>query len=158
MDAIKEFLQNPDVIRWSGIAAASILFVLSAIHAYWALGGKRGIRAAIPEVNGRPAFSVTTLAAFAVMFLLLLAGAIMLGSVGLYGDVEPEFLYNWTPWILFVMFLIRSVGDFQLAGIFKKVRYTYFAWWDNFVIIPTCLLIAALCLIVGMGQNAAVNG
>lgn len=157
MDTLKQLLENPDVVRGAGIVVSALLFVISAIHGYWTLGGRRGVRAAIPELDGRPVFRVTTLGTFTVMFLLLLAGVILLGSVGIYGDVEPEFLYSWTPWTLFVVFFIRAVGDFRYAGIFKKVRYTYFAWWDTFVYIPLCLLIAALCLVVALGQNAVVS-
>ena len=158
MDALKEFLENPDVVRWASIASATLLFIISAIHGYWTLGGRRGVKAAIPELNGRPVFMVTTLGTFTVMFLLLLAGVILLGSVGFYGDVEPKFLYSWTPWILTVVFAIRAIGDFRYAGIFKKVRYTYFAWWDNFIYIPLCLLIAALCLVVALGRTAVISG
>jgi hypothetical protein len=51
------------------IVASSLAFVLSllgAIHVFWALGGRLGFVSAIPEVDGKRAFTPTRAATFAV--------------------------------------------------------------------------------------------
>jgi hypothetical protein len=67
------------VIAGIGIAVVLVLLLLSALHLYWLLGGKRGYGAAVPERGGHPTFRPST-AATAAVAVALLAGAGVVGS------------------------------------------------------------------------------
>ena len=84
------------------------------------------------------------------LLLGFLAGFVMLGRIGLFSNLQPEFVYRWLPWISFVVFLLRSVGDFKYSGLFKKVKFTTFAFWDNWLVIPLCAINSMASLIVAM--------
>ena len=51
---------------------------LAAIHVYWALGGRQGADAAIPEVEGKPLFQPGPAVTLVVAGLLTLASAMVL--------------------------------------------------------------------------------
>ncbi len=122
-----------------GLSIAIILFVLSALHVFWAAGGQWGSRVAVPEVGGRPAFEPSTGATLAVAAALLLAALVVLGRVGLGSAPLPRWLFAWGTWGLAVLFLARAVGDFNRCGFFKRIRGTAFARWDTRLFSPLCL-------------------
>jgi hypothetical protein len=45
-------------------------------------------------------------------------------------------------WGLSILFFLRAVGDFNMVGLFKKIKNTEFAKYDTWVYIPMCLLIS----------------
>ena len=46
------------------------------------------------------------------------------------------------------LFVLRSIGDFKYAGLFKKIKNTEFAKMDTKFFTPLCLLITALGIII----------
>ncbi|MGH7684711.1 MAG: DUF3995 domain-containing protein, partial [Vulcanimicrobiaceae bacterium] len=54
------------------IVMAATFGSLALLHVFWALGGQRGTSAAIPEVNGRPAFVPSPVLTLVVAALLAL--------------------------------------------------------------------------------------
>jgi hypothetical protein len=42
-----------------------------------------------------------------------------------------------------LLFALRTVGDFRLAGVFKQVLGTRFARWDDLLFTPLCFLLSA---------------
>ncbi len=48
-----------------------------------------------------------------------------------------------------------SVGSWrlQVVGLFKRMRGTAFAWWDTWLFVPLCLLIAPGCLVVALSER-----
>lgn len=42
-------------------------------------------------------------------------------------------------WFLSIVFLIRSIGDFNMLGIFKKIKQTEFSEFDTKYFIPLTL-------------------
>jgi len=56
-------------------------------------------------------------------------------------------------WTLVTVFLGRVVGDFKWFGLFKRMRGTAFAWWDTWLFVPLCLLLALGCLVAALSQR-----
>ncbi len=127
----------------TALALASVLAFLSALHLYWALGGRWGWGAAIPQVDGRPAFTPSRLATLLVALGLAAAAVLPLARTGALPFPVPQWLSQWSAVLLALIFFIRAVGDFRLVGFFKRVRGTPFAIWDTRLFSPLCLLLAA---------------
>lgn len=119
-----------------------ILFsFLSGLHFYWAAGGKRWLKAAIPEIKGKPTIHPGPLATIAVAIGLLGFGALafFLGFAPA-DSILPGFIY--AGWIATAIFLIRAIGDFRYVGLFKTYRESGFARQDTRIYSPLCLFIA----------------
>ncbi|TVX88061.1 DUF3995 domain-containing protein [Paenibacillus agilis] len=125
-----------------------ILFLLSGIHLYWVVGGRRGFLAAIPSDGSEIKFRPTKMATGVVAGALTLAGLFVLelGEV-MEGLIFPDWLFLYGGWILSGVFILRAVGDFRWIGFFKKQKGTLFAKWDTLLYSPLCLFIG-ICLII----------
>lgn len=120
--------------------------LLGALHVFWALGGRLGFGAAVPEVDGQRAFTPTPAAIFAVALALFVACGLVLGRAGVFGSLAPAALFKWPVLVMGVVFLARAVGEFRLVGLFKRVRGTSFARWDTWLFSPLCLGISLAAL------------
>ncbi|MBK9087744.1 MAG: DUF3995 domain-containing protein [Holophagales bacterium] len=127
----------------TAFALASVLAFLSGLHIYWAFGGRWGWGAAIPQVDGRPAFTPSRPATLVVALGLAAAAVLPLVRTGAFPFPVPPWLSQWSAVFLAFIFFIRAVGDFRLVGFFKRVRGTPFAIWDTRLFSPLCLLLAA---------------
>ena len=126
------------------IAALPILLVatfagLSGLHWYWACGGSWGRDAAVPERNGRAAFTPSRFAT-ALVAIGLAACAVLVAALAgwLSLPLGPGFL-NRLDFAVALLFLARTIGDFRLVGWFKRVRGTRFATFDSLFYSPLCL-------------------
>ena len=127
----------------TAFALASVLAFLSGLHVYWALGGRWGWGAAIPQVDGPPAFTPSRFATLVVALGLAAAAVLPLVRAGALPIPVPPRLSQWSAVLLAFIFLIRAVGDFRLVGFFKRVRGTPFAIWDTRLFSPLCISLAA---------------
>jgi hypothetical protein len=127
----------------TALALASVLAFLAGLHIYWALGGRWGWGVAIPQVDGRPAFTPSRAATVLVAFGLTVAVAVPLVRAGWFPLPVSPWLSQSAAALLSLVFLLRAVGDFRLVGFFKRVRGTAFAVWDTRLFSPLCLLLAA---------------
>lgn len=135
------------VVDVAGVGAAVLLGALSALHLYWAAGGRAGASAAVPAADGRPLLSPSTRATLAVACLLALSAVILLGGVA-----------RWTPSVLFrigaggigAVLLARAVGERRYVGFFKRVRGTTFARRDTWLYSPLCLVLAGAAVLVAV--------
>jgi len=112
---------------------AAIFVFLGLLHFYWALGraGGTGNSAAIPEIDGVPAFKPSKAATAAVGLLLLATAAIVL--------LQVRLLISGAAAVL----VLRAIGDFRLVGFFKRVRDSRFARLDTLLYSPLCLALGA---------------
>jgi len=134
-----------------GCVVATVLGLLSALHVYWALGGRGSFAAAIPEVSGRPALTPSPLATLGVALALLLAALIVATRAGLWNAPPlPAPLVRWGTWTLAAVFLARAIGDFRLFGFAKRVRGTRFARWDTRLYSPLCAALGLAMLWIAM--------
>jgi hypothetical protein len=128
------------------LVVALVLALLGGLHVFWALGGRWGKQAAIPEAGGRPALRPSALMTFGVAAALFIAALLVLARVGLVATALAPSLFVWPTLLLGVAFIARAVGEFRLVGFFKRVRGTTFARWDSFVFSPLCLVLGSSIL------------
>jgi hypothetical protein len=122
-----------------------VLLGLSALHVYWAAGGRRGTDAVIPTVEGRRALNPSPLATIGIAVALAVAGAVTIGSTGALSAVVPAWLIRSGLVVLSLVFGLRAVGDFRLIGLTKRVKGTRFARLDTQLFSPLCVGLAAAC-------------
>jgi hypothetical protein len=120
------------------VAVAGLFVCLGLIHLYWGLGGRIAVAAAIPEINGKPAFTPSRTATFLVAvglfgagYVISVAGHIVASPIGPFSRLMA--------FALSALFLARAVGDFRLVGFFKRVRTSRFAKMDTVFYSPLCL-------------------
>jgi hypothetical protein len=111
---------------------------LSAIHVYWAMGGRCGAADAIPEVDGKPLFRPGA-------FLAIAAGLVLQRS-GLVPAFGPKLVRRAGIWVVAVTLVVRAGGDFNYIGFFKR-RGTRFAHLDTRLYSPLAL---------GLGVGTAI--
>ena len=136
-----------------GILTTAVLFALSLLHVYWAVGGGWGTEVTIPRQDGKPLFEPPPAGTLLVAVLLLSAGLVLLARLGLWGRTLPRWPFVAGTWTLVVVFAARVVGDFKWFGVFKQMSGTAFAWWDTWLYVPVCFLLAVGCLIVALGDR-----
>ncbi len=107
---------------------ALVFTLLGAVHVFWALGGRLGFVSAIPEVDGRRAFTPAPAATFAVALALFVASALVLGRAGLFSSIAPAALFKWPVLVMAVVFLVRS---FNLSTRTREIEAVEGPWTDD---------------------------
>ncbi len=130
----------------------AILVGLSALHVFWAAGGRAGGGVAIPRRGGEALFTPSPLAMLAVAAALLAAAAVVAAAVGWLTQRATRAGRVLTA-ILAAVFLLRAIGDFRYAGFFKSMGDEPFRSWDTWVFSPLCLWIAVAALVVARGRE-----
>ena len=126
------------------VAVTGVIFLfLSALHIYWACGGRWGSQVAVPYKGDRPLFTPSVRATVIVALLLLMAAMILLLRVNVPANGTLEFITRCGAWVLTAVFVLRATGDFHWIGFFKTVHATGFARLDTWLYSPLCLLLAA---------------
>ncbi len=136
--------------RIVGILAAAVLAGLGALHCYWAAGGRWATEVTIPRRGAEPLFTPGPAATLLVALLLFAAALVLLGRLGICGRWLPRWMFVVGTWTLVVVFSGRVVGDAHWFGLFKRVTGTPFAWWDTWLYVPLCALLALAALLVGL--------
>jgi hypothetical protein len=133
-----------------GIATAAVLFSLSMLHVYWALGRIRASAAVIPLHEGKPLFTPTRATTLLVALALLVCTLLILGSLGIVRYGLPDWPFRIGVGGVAAAFLLRAIGDFRYLGLFKTVRDTAFARNDTWFYSPLCVVIAITCVMLGV--------
>lgn len=129
----------------------SIFTILGLIHINWALGGKRGLEAALPvDANGERTMNPRKVDSAVVGIGLLVFGTFYLLQSGLVSAGLPEQVWQYGNWIVPIIFVLRAVGDFKYLGFFKKVKNTKFAKWDTLLFSPLCAAIGMMAMTILM--------
>jgi hypothetical protein len=118
---------------------ALVFLVIAGFHYYWALGGRYGFSAALPEIehSGRKAFIPGKLATAVVATLFLGVALLFAGLLPV-----PAVAYHYGFWAVAGITLLRACGDFNYVGFFKKKSHTIFARYDSRYFSPLCLYLA----------------
>ena len=122
----------------------AILLIISAIHIYWAFGGRWGMMSVLPERNGTKAFQPGPFATLGVALIFGLMGLFYLYKIGRFpvaDSVIPGWLSQYGLWVLASIFLLRTIGDFRYVGFSKRVKNSRFARLDTVFYSPLCLLL-----------------
>ena len=122
-----------------------VFFALCGLHAYWSVGGRRGLDGVVPTVEGRRMLNPSRLASLCVAAALAVAGMVTLGATGAFQSFVAESWIRGALILLSVVFAARAVGDFRMIGITKRVRGTRFAKLDTLLFIPLCTVLALGC-------------
>jgi len=110
-----------------------ILILSALLHFYWALGGKFGLNYALPtDAKGNRLLNPSTFMTYVVGFVLL--GFAYVAYRLYVGDESTVIVY--AGYGISLLFFLRTVGDFNHVGLFKKVKNTEFAKYDTWVYIP----------------------
>ncbi|WP_025026945.1 DUF3995 domain-containing protein [Caldalkalibacillus mannanilyticus] len=131
---------------------ALVLFLISFIHIYWAIGGRWGSRAAIPttDTGERPAFTPKIWETLTVAALVFIIACTLLIQAGTVSFIHPNFYSKWMCLIAGIIFLLRAIGDFNYMGFFKKIKGSTFAKNDTFLYNPLCVLLGIVYLMISL--------
>lgn len=132
------------------IIASCTLFAISLWHIYWTFGGKRGLKAVLPEHNGSRTLSPGILATFLVALLVALAALLLLMRAKLIPTFMPTIMLNVGIWVCAVVFAVRVIGEFNYLGVFKKKRHTLFYKMDTYLYVPLCLFLSLVFVLVAI--------
>jgi Protein of unknown function (DUF3995) len=125
------------------ILIATIFFLLSTIHFYWAMGGVWGMAVAVPtKSKGEKMISPSVMACVVVAVGLLLMSLLQLRNILSFLSVIDVRVFRYGNFVIAFIFLARAIGDFKYAGFFKKVIDTPFAKNDSKVYSPLCLFLS----------------
>ena len=132
-----------------GILLFTIFLLLSLLHFSWAMGSIWGFEVTIPKKeNGDWAMNPSKKDSFIVGLGLLLFAVFYLVKIQLLFIPIPEWAMSIASWLIPIIFLLRSVGDFKYVGFFKKITSTDFAKKDSKIYSPLCLILALIGFIV----------
>jgi len=128
-----------------------IFSVLSAIHIYWAAGGKKWVDAAIPEKFKSKFFDVMNLNRVKIATIIVAIGLLVFALITHSNYFNNFLASNWTKTltrIIGAIFLLRAIGDFNVVGLFKKKSESDFAKSDNKIYIPLCLYLGISSILI----------
>jgi hypothetical protein len=136
------------MIRILGILLAVIFVILSLFHLYWAADGRFGGTAAIPTVGGKALLHPSPFGTILVAAALFAAMLVVVGRLKMWGAFIPSWVFYSGTWVISLLFLLRTIGDFRYVGFFKSVTDTNFAHWDTILFSPLCLFIALAAFLI----------
>ena len=129
-------------MAYLAVFQSAIFLALATLHAYWALGSRAGLAAALPaHADGQVVFQPSPGMVWLVAAVLLLLAA--LNAAHLLPGLLPPKLHLLATGAVAAGLLLRTVGDFRYVGLTKRVRTTLFARFDTRYYTPFCLLLAA---------------
>jgi hypothetical protein len=122
-------------------SVGTVLAAIAALHVYWGVVGVAERSAALPEVNGKPVFTPSRVACFAVASALAIASALVLWCGHVLRAPIPSRLVTVGTVGVGTVLLLRAIGDFRLVGFFKRVRGSPFSAWDTALFSPLSALL-----------------
>jgi len=121
------------------IVVASILSFTALLHFYWAFGGLYGIYSAGPKLEGKKEFIPPK---FVIFIVACLIAALAVLAILLQVSTLPfKGMLSYIGYLVSLVFIIRSIGDFKYVGFFKKMYNSDFAKKDTLYFSPLCLML-----------------
>ncbi|MBK9566075.1 MAG: DUF3995 domain-containing protein [Saprospiraceae bacterium] len=135
------------------IAALILIIIftfLSGMHIYWAFGGRWASEGVFPTFENQsnavmPGMIPTLIVAVGLLFFGLM---VLMHITDVTLPFGHEIIYKYGLRVIAVIFIIRSIGEFQYVGLFKKIKHTKFGLKDTQIYTPLCLTIGILALIL----------
>ena len=119
------------------------------MHFLWVIRGHEyNLEYIVPYVDNKPLFVPTRIGAAFVSVLLLGASFLLYLTTNNVLNYIPERVYDMALGVLCFVMLLRSIGDFRLAGLFKKVKDSKFSEWDTKLYTPLCVYLFISCLYI----------
>ncbi len=133
--------------RFISIILSFIFLLLSIIHAYWSLGGRKGKDIAIPTKNNNTKiFSPGILSTLIVALGLFGFAVFILIKIKFLNIPIPHLINKYGLWIIATIFFLRAIGNFKYVGFFKKVKHTKFGRYDTKYYSPLSLVISIMAI------------
>lgn len=130
------------MIHYITIITIIILVIIGVLHYYWALGGEFGLDKALPTDNeGKRLLNPSRPLTFLVGLIML--GFVVIAYLLHNNSTNHQKYITYVGWVLSMIFLLRAIGDFNMVGIFKKIKETEFAKYDTRYIVPLCLFLGS---------------
>ncbi|MDY8136127.1 DUF3995 domain-containing protein [Aquimarina sp. 2201CG5-10] len=131
------------------ILLSLILIVLGIIHFNWVIGGTFGFEASMPtKESGERALNPKNIDSAIVGTGLMTFGFFYLFQSGIINYNLPEWILKYGGWIIPVIFILRSIGEFKYVGFFKRIKQTNFGKLDTKFYSPLCLAIGVTGIII----------
>ncbi len=122
---------------------AAILYLVGALHFYWAVGGKWASDVVVPtKPTGEKLFNTSASSCVVVGGGLWLMSFVHVANAGLIFDSNDLIIIRYATLAMGIIFFIRFMGDFKWVGVFKKVKDTSFAKNDTLYYAPLCLFLS----------------
>ncbi len=126
-----------------------IFSVLGGFHFYWFFGGNWGLEKVIPSIDDKAnSLEIPQLATLIVALGLVSFGLIYLIKAAFFTAPIPNWIIDYSYWIIPSIFILRAIGEFKYVGFFKKVKHTEFAKADSKLFSPLCLAIGMIGLLI----------
>ena len=130
-----------------------VFIFLSAIHFFWGFGGRWGSQAVFPTTNRNIKPKIPgKIPTFIVAFGLLVIALFILIQASFFDLAIPSWLDKYGLWTIAGVFIIRSIGEFNYLGFFKKIKHTKFGQNDTKYYSPLCLIIGILTIIMTLNK------
>lgn len=129
------------------VASGTAFGAVALLHVGWALGLRWGIAAALPTVDGKPTMIPPRWMTLAVALAVGVAAWLALGLGAL---LPPPPLARWLGFAGAAVLGVRTAGDLSTVGLFKRVRGTRFARWDDLLYTPLCYSLGACLLLLAL--------
>ena len=135
----------------AALVLAGVFILIAALHIWWALASDRAkssrIGVVVPtRLDGTPLFRPGRTATLGVVLFLLTASLLVLQQGGILTLPGRAVTYRLGSWLLAVVLVLRTVGDFRYVGMFKRERRTRFAGRDTRIYTPLCGVLAVSVL------------
>ena len=128
---------------------ASILLIISLLHAYWMLGGQWGFAAALPtDESGKQMLNPKVFDCGMVAIGLMCMSIYVFSISKIINLPLPNVVSKYGIWVVAFIFLARAIGDFKYVGFSKKIKNTRFAELDSRFYTPLCLYLGVTFLIL----------
>lgn len=127
----------------------SIFILLSFLHVYWAMGGKRGMSAVLPSLEeGHAVFTPGPLITLVVAAAMGIFAFITIGNLDIFRQYINLTIFKYATLAIGLIFTLRAIGDFKYMGFFKKATGTLFAKNDTRYYSPLCIIIAVFSFLI----------
>ena len=124
-------------MNFIALVTITTLVIAGLFHFYWAFGGSLGLDRAIPTKDGKallnPGKILTMIVGFIILGFAWVAYILNFKDLNVISYSEQ---ITYAGWLLSGIFAIRSIGDFNMVGLFKKINSTKFAEYDTKYFIP----------------------
>jgi len=131
-----------------------IFLFLSGLHVYWAFGGRWAYQGVFPsKLDNSPLGKQPS--KFATLIVAVGLGGfafITLGATHIFDAWISNRFFIIGLWVIAIIFLLRTIGEFKYVGLTKTVKGTLFARRDQQIYTPLTFgitLISALILWLG---------
>lgn len=125
-----------------------ILTIISAIHFYWAFGGRWATDRVFPEIKTTKPIKPSIAATVLVAIIFLGFAGVYLNKIQVINMPFSAFINQYGVLILAIVFIVRAIGEFKYVGFFKTVKDSKFAEMDTKFYSPLCLLLGINSLII----------